>query len=71
MCRYCIDIVALLTAETIRATEVHMILFCSLVRKGRTKMKAIWLTSLPEKIQAASWDLMPNCRSMVVRTEER
>ena len=57
--------------ETISAKDVQRILLLSRRRKGRTRMKAIWEISLPEKIQAASWDLIPNCFSTVVRTEER
>jgi hypothetical protein len=50
-------------AEKSMATEVQSVLFLILGRKGSTKMKKIWLISLPEKIQAASWLRIPNCFS--------
>jgi hypothetical protein len=50
-------------AEKSMATEVQSVLFLILGRKGSTKMKKIWLISLPEKIHAASWLRIPNCFS--------
>ena len=49
------------------AMDVQRVLFLILGRKGRTRMKKIWLISLPEKIQAASWLRIPNCFSGLKR----
>ena len=54
-------------AEKIMAMDVQRVLFLILGRKGRTRMKKIWLISLPEKIQAASWLRIPNCFSGLKR----
>ena len=48
-----------------RPMAVQNGLFFTFTMNGMAKTKRIWLNSLPDMRYAASFDLMPNCRSKV------
>jgi len=53
------------------ATEVQRERLLILANNGKKNMKKIWLISFPEKIHAASSDLIPNCFSIDESTEDK